>query len=199
MTRYCILPYSAFELEAIERWLNQQAEAGWALQSLGAWAKFRRTDGPRQYYRVRYIPENRDIQGTIWWGDLYVYTAASPADLPVRPPEDQIAAAKRSSNPAAAGTCAASAMILLQRIFRSVTSPAGWSIWVVPELALLVTLSFCTIYGQAKFGSRAKIYARGEQPEPTVPPRNWTLYALWIFLFCALVVLAAEFFPASPR
>ena len=76
-------PYQVCEVLAIENWLNEIAEQGYKLTEFGAFfCKFKKNDGPRVYYRARYLPGNKDIKGTFWLGDLYIYHSEDPAALP---------------------------------------------------------------------------------------------------------------------
>lgn len=54
-----LFPFRPLDYTAAETWLNEQAQAGWALAALGAWqtARFRRAAQPRQYAVVlRHVP-----------------------------------------------------------------------------------------------------------------------------------------------
>lgn len=79
-------PYEQFDVQAIETWLNDIAAQGWKLTEFGGFfCKFKPDDGVRRYYRARYIPANKDINGAFFWGDLYIYHATDPSLLP--PPD----------------------------------------------------------------------------------------------------------------
>ena len=77
------LPYWQYDVFAIENWLNNIAAQGYVLTSFGlSLCKFKRNEGNRVYYRVRYIDGNRDIGDAFWVGDLYVYHSENPNNLP---------------------------------------------------------------------------------------------------------------------
>lgn len=77
------MPFEQYDVLAIETWLNDIAAQGYKLTDFGAFfCKFEKNEGPRIYYRVRYIDGNKDIGDAFWWGDLYVYHAENPNDLP---------------------------------------------------------------------------------------------------------------------
>lgn len=77
------LPFHQYDVFAIENWLNDIASQGYMLTSFGAsFCKFKRNEGKRIYYRVRYIDGNREIGDAFWVGDLYVYHSENPHDLP---------------------------------------------------------------------------------------------------------------------
>lgn len=83
------LPYWQYDILAIENWLNTIAAQGYKLTELGAFfCKFKKNEGKRIYYRVRYIDGNKDIGNAFWWGDLYVYHSENPNELP-RPNYDE--------------------------------------------------------------------------------------------------------------
>lgn len=87
MTKF--LPYWQYDVLAIENWLNGIAAQGYKLTQFGAFlCKFKKNEGKRVYYRVRYIDANKDIGDAFWWGDLYVYHSENPNDLP-RPNYDE--------------------------------------------------------------------------------------------------------------
>lgn len=78
-----VMPYSQYDVLAIENWLNDIAAQGYRLTEFGAFfCKFKKNEGSRIYYRVRYIEGNRDIGNAFWWGDLYVYHSENPNKLP---------------------------------------------------------------------------------------------------------------------
>lgn len=80
-----LFPYELFELEAIEEWLNDWGTRGYRLKSLGNFAEFTVEEGKRFYYRARYLPDSHDGDGTVSWGNLYVYVRENPALLPPEP------------------------------------------------------------------------------------------------------------------
>lgn len=83
------LPFWQYDVLAIENWLNDIAAQGYKMTDFGAFiCKFEKNEGPRVYYRVRYIDANKDIGDAFWWGDLYVYHSENPNDLP-RPNYDE--------------------------------------------------------------------------------------------------------------
>lgn len=87
MTKF--LPYWQYDVLAIENWLNDIAAQGYKLTQFGAYfCKFKKNEGKRVYYRVRYIDANKNIGNAFWWGDLYVYHSENPNDLP-RPNYDE--------------------------------------------------------------------------------------------------------------
>ena len=80
---YKYIPYEPFEVEALNTWVNTLAQQGWCMVQLDTdRAKFVRNEGPRVYYQVRYIRDNKEINGAFWWGDLYFYHARDPHKLP---------------------------------------------------------------------------------------------------------------------
>lgn len=98
MKTYKLLPYEQYELAAIEHWLNEQGQKGLRLTSIGSlFVVFEKEPDKSIYYRVRYIPGNRDCTCTVFWGDLYVYSGVRPADLPAALPEDYQAAAQAAT------------------------------------------------------------------------------------------------------
>ena len=80
-----LFPYELFELEAIEEWLNDWGTRGYRLKSLGNFAEFAVEEGKQFYYRARYLPDSHDGDGTVSWGNLYVYVRENPALLPPEP------------------------------------------------------------------------------------------------------------------
>lgn len=98
---YRYQPYHQYDVQAIEEWLNEIAEQGWKLVEFGAYiCKFKPDEGERRYYRVRYIPGNKEISGTFFWGDLYVYYAKDPSELPpANYDEDAVFAAREYGRP----------------------------------------------------------------------------------------------------
>lgn len=113
---YRYQPYHQYDVQAIEEWLNEIAEQGWKLVEFGAFiCKFKPDEGERRYYRVRYIPGNREISGTFFWGDLYVYYAKDPSELPhANYDEDSVLAAREYGRPSvlmAFGLCMLSQIV----------------------------------------------------------------------------------------
>lgn len=94
-------PYEQYDVQAIETWLNGIAERGYKLTEFGAFfCKFKPDDGVRHYYRARYIPANKEINGAFFWGDLYIYHATDPNLLPApNYDEESVLAAREQGKP----------------------------------------------------------------------------------------------------
>lgn len=81
MTKF--LPYQQYDVQAIENWLNGHAQRGLRLVKMdGVFPKFKRNYDRMVYYRVRYAPKDPPKGHAFYWGDLYIYEAEDPADLP---------------------------------------------------------------------------------------------------------------------
>ena len=76
------LPFWNYDLLATENWLNDLAAQGYTLTKFRAMVcDFQPTQGPRPYYRLRYLEEPPQSY-TASIGRLYLFSAASPEDLP---------------------------------------------------------------------------------------------------------------------
>ena len=76
------LPFWNFDLLATENWLNDLAAEGYTLTRLtGLFCDFSPTEGPRPYYRLRYL-EQPPQDCAMSLGKIYVFTAQVPEDLP---------------------------------------------------------------------------------------------------------------------
>lgn len=95
------IPYRNYEVKAIEEWVNEYAERGYRVaQIYEQYVKFVKNTGPRVYYRVRYIPDNKEINGAFWYEDLYFYHSTNPGELPPADYEgDSLAAAAVEGKP----------------------------------------------------------------------------------------------------
>lgn len=184
---YKYMPYHNFDLAALEAWLDGFGQKGLLLTEIQwPFVKLRETDH-RIYYRVRYIPENRECKGTVFWGDLYVYSARDPAGLP--PP------AEREEYAAAAKPCVSmkywwyvgwigAAWSLLKQLpaFR------GWQSLADPVLfGFAVGLLLLTVIWRLGLKRRAVRYLEAEYPErlQIQPPRLWIYPA--VLLGCMAV------------
>lgn len=186
------LPYQRFELAAIEEWLNGLGREGLQITEISwPFVKFRQGGG-RIYYRVRYIPENRDIAGSVFWGDLYVYSSRQPETLP--PPaarEDYVAAARPYTTPAGMMLWIAGWTGTVSVLSKQLPYFAGWTDWKEPlGFALAVGLLLATVFWRIGQMNRASRYLGQEFPETVrmKPMQPWR-YPLIFLLSAGLTVL----------
>ena len=136
-----IIPYEQYEVCEIERWLNFQSEKGYRLNQLyGGIAKFEKI-GARVYYRVKYIPANKQCANTLYWGDLYVYQSETLEDLPKSNcKNDMIMAAKKVAIPSVFDVVAYIVSIIL--FFRTICVCFDYRLYLLASAFLFFVVAY---------------------------------------------------------
>lgn len=195
MTKF--LPYWQYDVLAIENWLNDIAAQGYKLTQFGAYfCKFKKNEGKRVYYRVRYIDANKDIGDAFWWGDLYVYHSENPNDLP-RPnyDEDAKVCASKLGKPRQMIISVLAVAWLIKQAYDDIAFGLPW---LTAASIVIIATWLLNLIGDFVRWSRANHLATESITVTTNPPKRYakriTHIAQWGWILAIILILATEYF-----
>lgn len=191
------MPYEQYDVLAIENWLNDIAAQGYLLTDFGAnFCKFKKNDGKRVYYRVRYIDANKDIGDAFWWGDLYVYHSENPNDLP-RPNynEDAKICASKQGKPWQMIISVLSVAWLVKQAYDDIAFGLPW---LTAASIVIIVMWLLYLIGDSLRWSRANHLTTENITVTTNPPKRYgkliTHIAQWGWVLAIILILADTYF-----